>query len=104
MALIKQHLKTKPVCKVTFTLSEQSVDPEAKEVKVVGEFNDWNWRQGVTMKKKNGEYQAAIKLERGREYQFRYLVDNEVWVNDWYADRYVATPFGEENSVVHTYF
>ena len=37
MAITKKFLKSKPVCKVTFALSET----EAKTAEVVGDFNDW---------------------------------------------------------------
>jgi hypothetical protein len=39
-------------------------------------------------------------LEPGHDYQFRYLVDGETWLNDPAADKYVPNPFGSENSVV----
>jgi len=45
---------------------------------------------------------VTIEVERGRTYQFRYLVDGSVWQNDWDADGYAANPFGGNNSVLHT--
>ncbi len=96
----KQFLKTKPVCKATFTLPVEAA-PKAKTVKVVGDFNQWNSEKAPKMKKqKNGIFKAVVELEAGKEYQFRYLIDEENWENDWEADNYVATPFGVENSVV----
>ena len=96
----KQFLKSKPVCKATFTLPIEAA-PEAKSVAIVGEFNDWDLDGGVKMKKqKNGIFKAIVELETGKEYQFRYLIDGETWENDWEADKYVASPFGGENSVV----
>ena len=103
MSLGKRFLKKEPVCKVTFKLPEDSVGSDDHEVKVVGEFNDWNWEEGVTMKKKKGFYEAEVKLKRDREYQFRYLINNTVWANDWCADSYTPTPFGVDNSVVNTF-
>lgn len=100
MSLKKQFLKSKPVCKVTFNLSKKAVD-NVQEVKVIGEFNDWNVENGIQMKAmKNGSFKAVVELETGREYQFRYLVNGEVWTNDQEADKYVPTPFGVENCVV----
>ena len=100
MSLKKQFLKSKPVCKVTFNVSKAVVE-NAQEVKVVGEFNDWNVENAVEMKAmKNGNFKAVIELETGREYQFRYLVDGETWTNDVDADKYVPTPYGVENCVV----
>lgn len=96
--LKKQYQKNKSTCKVTFTLSQEAL--EAKEVRLLGEFNNWNWEEGVTMKAQKGEFTAVVELPVGRNYQFRYLADNGVWMNDAKADSYLATPFGIENSVV----
>lgn len=94
----KQFLKSKPVCKATFTLPAEAA-PEAKTVEILGDFN--NWKEGVKMaKQKNGIFKAIVELETGKEYQFRYLIDGETWENDWEADKYVSTPYGTENSVV----
>ena len=96
----KQFLKTKPVCKATLSLPVEAA-PEAKQVIVVGEFNNWAPQTGIAMKKqKNGIYKVTIELESGREYQFRYLADGQNWLNDWEADDYIASPFGVDNSVI----
>ena len=42
----------------------------------------------------------ADDLETGREYQFRYLIGNDTWENDWEADAYTPNEFGTEDSVV----
>lgn len=98
--LKKQFLKNKPVCKVTFSLPSSAVQ-EGSEVRVVGDFNDWNWEQGLTMELKKTEYTAVAELATGRAYEFRYLVNNTDWENDWQADAYAPSPyFGADNSVV----
>ncbi|HMQ89744.1 MAG TPA: isoamylase early set domain-containing protein [Flavilitoribacter sp.] len=101
MSLQKQFIKTKNLYKVTFVLPETIVDG-AKEVKVLGDFNDWDPDHGVQMKLKDGEFKASVELTPGSEYQFRYLIDNQKWANDWSADKYVPSPFGADNSVVVT--
>ena len=96
----KQFLKSKPVCKATFSVPTNLL-PEAETVAIVGEFNSWDLENGIAMKKqKNGIFKATVELESGKEYQFRYLVDGETWFNDTEADAYVASPFGSENCVV----
>ncbi|MCB0594172.1 MAG: isoamylase early set domain-containing protein [Lewinellaceae bacterium] len=95
----KQFLKSKPVCKATFTFPAEAA-PEAKTVEVVGDFNNWNTQEAVTMKKQKDVFKAVVELETGKEYQFRYLIDGQAWENDWEADAYVSTPFGVDNSVV----
>ena len=95
----KQFLKSKPVCKATFTLPVEST-PEAKSVAVVGEFNNWDLENAVKMKKTKGIFKATVELETGKEYEFRYIADQQNWFNDAEADKYVATPYGVENCVV----
>ncbi len=100
--ITKQFMKSKPVCKATFSLPVE-LAPEAKNVVLLGEFNGWSAENGIQMKKqKDGVFKAVVELEAGKEFQFRYLVDGERWLNDNAADKYIPTPFGVENSVVVT--
>ncbi|MCY7293955.1 isoamylase early set domain-containing protein [Alteromonas sp. a30] len=100
MSLKKQYLKSKPVCKVTFKLNKNEAKA-AKNVRLLGDFNNWD-RSAAPMKKlKNGNFTATIDLEVGREYQFRYLLDDNEWENDWEADAYMSSPASfDDNSVV----
>jgi 1,4-alpha-glucan branching enzyme len=96
----KQFLKSKPVCKVTFSIPADAL-VGAQEVKIAGDFSQWT-AEAVPMKKaKDGSFKAIVELETGKEYQFRYLVDDNRWVNDTEADKYVPNNLTfEENSVV----
>jgi 1,4-alpha-glucan branching enzyme len=97
--LKKRYVSEGKVCEVTFVLSANN---EAASATLVGDFN--NWEKGATPMKqaKNGAWQAKVKLEPGREYQYRYFVNGREWANDQVADRYAAHPYGGENSVVST--
>lgn len=96
MAITKQYLKTKPVCKVTFTVPAE----EAKEVKVVGSFNGWDAKKNPLKKLKNGNFKGTIDLETEKTYEFRYLVDGN-YVNDEQADAYAWNDFAwDENGVL----
>lgn len=101
MSIKKQYLKSKPVCKVTLSLKKEESDA-ADKVAVLGEFNDWDSVKSIPMKKlKDGTFKTTIDLEVGHEYQFRYLLNGETWVNDAQADKYVPTGVGfDDNSVV----
>lgn len=101
MSLQKQFIKSNKVCKVTFRLPANRVDG-AHDVKVLGDFNKWNLKKGIPMKVENGEFLATMELPVGKEYQFRYLIDDQIWENDTEADKYAPTPFGVENSVILT--
>ncbi|TSA56889.1 MAG: glycoside hydrolase [Planctomycetaceae bacterium] len=100
MSLKKQFLKSGSICKVTFRLPREAAG-EAKTVHVVGEFNNWDVYATPMKCLKNGSFTVTINLEQGREYQFRYLIDETSWENDWDADKYLPSHFGNcENSVV----
>ena len=100
MSLKKQYLKNKERCKVTFRLPKAAA-PAAKTVYIVGEFNNWSTVKTPMKRLKSGEFTAVVDLPSGKDYQFRYLIDQTFWENDWHADRYVKSDFGDcENSVV----
>lgn len=100
MSLKKQYLKTKSICKVTFRLSPEEV-PDATHVHIVGEFNNWSTRQTPMKKLKGGAFTLTLDLETGRDYQFRYLLDGQTWINDPAADSYAPSGFsGSDNAVV----
>jgi 1,4-alpha-glucan branching enzyme len=100
MALTKQFVKSKSIYKVTFTVPAEAA-AEAKTVALVGEFNGWNPEEAIALKKqKDGSFKAILELGAG-EYQFRYILNDEKWENDWEADKYVpAGVDATENSVV----
>jgi len=100
MALSKTFVKSKSLYKVTFTVPAEAA-VETKKVALVGEFNDWNPEEAVALKKqKDGSFKASLELAAG-EYQFRYILDDEKWENDWEADKYVPAGVDTaENSVV----
>lgn len=100
MSLKKQYLKSKPVCKVTFKLSAEEAK-SAESAKLIGDFNDWSVDVEPMKKLKNGDFTQTIALEKDKAYEFRYLLDDEAWENDWSADSYVPSPVSmEDNSVV----
>ncbi|WP_224483930.1 isoamylase early set domain-containing protein [Robertkochia aurantiaca] len=96
MAISKQYLKSKPVCKVTFTVPAES----ANEVAVVGDFNDWNPKGAMLKKLKNGNFKGAFNLPADNSYEFRYLVDGE-YINESEADGFRWNDYaGSENAVL----
>ena len=99
MSIKKQYLKGKPVCKVTFTIPKD-MGKSARNAYLVGDFNNWNAQTNPMKQRKDGSFELSMNLEKDREYQLRYLLDN-TWENDDSADKYVPTPYGDaDNSVV----
>jgi len=96
----KEYLEGGKLCKVTFRLPSVAA-PGAKNVCIVGDFNNWNTRANPMKRLENGDYEISLKFEPRKEYHFRYLIDDSKWENDWNADKYVKSPLGDsDNSVV----
>jgi 1,4-alpha-glucan branching enzyme len=97
MAIKKQYLKTKPVCKVTFSVPAE----EANNVAVVGTFNDWNPQATELKKLKNGTFKGTLDLASEASYEFRYVVDG-AYINDEEADAFAWNDFASaENGVLN---
>ena len=79
--------------KVNFEL----LAPEAKQVSLTGDFN--NWGEGaVAMKKdKEGVWKTNQTLSPGR-YEYKFIVDDEWWTDPQNSDT-AYNDFGEQNSV-----
>ena len=98
--ITKEYPQGKNVCRVTFRYPRIAA-PDAKNVSVVGDFNDWNAYAHSMRKLTNGDFTTTLKLRPGREYEFQYLIDGMKWENDRNADKYVKSPYGDgEISVV----
>ena len=87
------------VARVAFTLPD-SIWADA--IYLVGDFNDWNRTSHPFLQDREGRWSITVDLELGRAFQFRYLRDGEVWLNDNQADAYVPNPYGSDNFVIVT--
>ncbi len=98
--LKKTYSKTKPLCKVTFSLPLEAA-PEAEKVFLLGDFNEWDVQNGIEMKRGKTCFETSLELAPGQAYEFRYLIDGKHWENDWDAVAYAPSPFtGITNSVL----
>ncbi|MEO7309546.1 MAG: helix-hairpin-helix domain-containing protein [Chitinophagaceae bacterium] len=75
--------------KITFTLPAEVVAGATAGI-LLGDFNNWDYTQGVDLKKqKDGSLKAIITLEVGQTYQYRFLLNDGRWVNDHSAESFV---------------
>ena len=96
MSIKKQIIKTKPVCKVTFSVEAKDANAAA----VIGDFNNWNPVEGELSKLKNGTFKGVFELPKDASYEFKYLVDG-AYINETEADSFVWNEFaGAENGVL----
>lgn len=98
MPTTKTYNKAGDQCKVRFKLAKPSLEG-AKEVFLAADFTNW---APIPMKKlKDGSASLEQTVKTGCDYQYRYVLDGDKWVNDPEADDYTQTEFeGVENSVL----
>jgi 1,4-alpha-glucan branching enzyme len=71
--------------------------PDAQEVFLAGDFNDWDTRRNPMKKDKKGVWKATLPLAPGN-YEYRFLADGH-WENDPSCSTSVLNQFGSMNSV-----
>ena len=71
----------------------------ARQVNVVGDFNQWSRTATPLRQERDGVWRAVVDLPNGRRYEFRYLVDGQ-WVSDYHADALTINAYGSQNSLV----
>jgi hypothetical protein len=71
----------------------------AQTVHLVGEFNDWS-HHAHPLERIGDWFETELRLQPGRSYRYRYLLDGARWENAWDADRYLPNDYGTDDSVV----
>lgn len=91
----KTYYKTKDYCKVKFSVKPE----EAQSVEILGLNSDWS--NAVTMsKKKDGSFSVDVNLPKDSQHEFKYLVNQEEWINEPEADSEAPNIFGGTNSII----
>lgn len=91
----KTYYKTKDYCKVKFSFKAE----QAETIAILGLNSDWE--NSVTMsRKKDGIFSADVNLPKDSTHEFKYLVNETLWLNDPEADKEVPNEFGGSNSVI----
>ena len=93
MAVIKSESKPKRR-KVIFSLEF----PDAGEVILMGDFNQWNPKKHPMKKNKNGGWEKTTMLFPGT-YEYRFMVDGQ-WKNDPNNNQTRVNRFGTKNNFI----
>jgi len=91
----KTYFKTKDYCKVKFTFTGEN----AETVEILGLNSDWQ-NAVVMSKKKDGSFTCDVSLPKNTEHEFKYRVNEQLWINEPEADSQKPNVFGGENSVI----
>lgn len=100
MPVSTKYIKSRPVCKVRFTLEAADCDG-ADQAFLVGSFNDWSETAHPMKKSKSGDFTLEQEFARGEEVTFRYLTGDGRWLNEKDADEFRFCEFaGADNSII----
>jgi hypothetical protein len=77
--------------------------PRAKTVSVVGDWNDWDPnRNRLRDPDGNGSWEIRLRLHKGEELRYQFLIDGERWIADPQAPLQIDDGFGGTSSVLQT--
>jgi len=94
--LKKKYFKTKSEVEVTFELRND----DAEKAELVCEANGW---EPIDMKRtKDGSFRTRVRLPKDGRFQFRYLVNDNTWIDEEEADSFCMNEFGGRNSILVT--
>lgn len=91
----KTYFKTKDYCKVKFSFNVEN----AETVEILGLNSDWQ-NAVVMSRKKDGSFSTDVNLPKDSRHEFKYLVNDTLWLNDPEADGETPNIYGGANSVI----
>ena len=93
--------KGKPAPDTVFVTKFYIVAPGAKQVTLVGDFNDWDQRKNklAPVQNGNGMWAVDVNLPAG-VYSYAFLIDGKEWRADPRAPRVAGDDFGRPSSVI----
>jgi hypothetical protein len=91
----KTYYKTKDYCKVKFSFKVE----DAETIEILGLNSDWQ-HAVIMSKKKDGSFSADVNLPKESKHEFKYLVNESLWVNEPEADGEAPNIYGGTNSVI----
>jgi chromosome partitioning protein len=86
--------KLPKMAEIVFTVSA----PEAREVYVTGDFNNWQLNEFARMELVNGNWRKRMNLTHGK-YHYRFVIDG-TWIEDTNNPAKETNPFGSVDSLI----
>jgi len=96
---ISSKTKTPILAKLSVTSTKFEFSaPDAGEVYLAGDFNNWDTQASPMKKDKKGTWKTTLSLNPGK-YEYRYFIDGN-WVSDLSCPICVPNEFGTTNCVI----
>ena len=75
------------------------LQPDARSVSVVGDFNGWNPAKTKLERTDGGMWTVTLPLKPGR-YEYMFVIDGKQWIADPLASEEATDGFGAQNAVL----
>jgi serine protease AprX len=75
-------------------------DPVAKEVALVGSFNDWQTQDGEMVQIRPGLWEGILDVPSRGPHMYKFLIDRSRWINDPENPLRIEDGFGGFNSLI----
>lgn len=90
----------KKKCKLNFVIDKSNFS-EFDDIRVLGDFNGWNYEKGVTLVFSKNKFKGSTTVKSGATYEFRYILNGRHWFNDPEADGLTDSPYyGISNTLI----
>ena len=90
--MVKEHMPK--LTEVMFSIAA----PQARDVYVAGDFNNWKLNTTSRMEVRNGRWEKKVKLSGGR-YHYRFVIDG-TWTEDPTNTTGEMNPYGQKDSLL----
>ena len=74
--------------------------PSAREVVVVGSFNDWQTKEGEMVQIQPGLWEGVLDVPKRGTYRYKFLIDRSRWIHDPENPLRIEDGFGGFNSLI----
>ena len=92
-----QEILKKELPKIKSVVFSMSA-PQAEEVYIAGDFNNWQLNNGSRMESKNGNWYKQLSLQPG-SYRYRFVIDGR-WIEDPNNPQKEMNPYGNMDSLI----
>ena len=75
-------------------------DPAAREVALVGSFNDWQTKDGEMVQIRPGLWEGVLDMPARGTHRYKFVIDRSRWINDPENPSRIEDGFGGFNSLI----
>jgi serine protease AprX len=75
-------------------------DPAAREVALIGSFNDWQTKEGEMVQIRPGLWEGVLDVQARGRHRYKFVIDRSRWIHDPENPLRIEDGFGGFNSLI----